>query len=194
MLFFYMENISKRNRIQLAAMQLFQEQGVDSTSVNEIVKRANVAKGTFYVYYKDKKELISQILTKKHGRMLNDLLNTSYEKAMKEGKHWMLALVEEMISFYENNPDILRMIQKNITNTLDTMEHRNQVLKEIERLQDILSILKKEHESTRQALNKFVLIMETTSFLCYNAIFYQQPDSLKEIKPLIMDTVEKLCK
>ena len=182
------------NRIQLAAMQLFQEQGVDSTSVNEIVKRANVAKGTFYVYYKDKKELISQILTKKHGRMLNDLLNTSYEKAMKEGKHWMLALVEEMISFYENNPDILRMIQKNITNTLDTMEHRNQVLKEIERLQDILSILKKEHESTRQALNKFVLIMETTSFLCYNAIFYQQPDSLKEIKPLIMDTVEKLCK
>lgn len=194
MLFFYMENISKRNRIQLAAMQLFQEQGVDSTSVNEIVKRANVAKGTFYVYYKDKKELISQILTKKHGRMLNDLLNTSYEKAMKEGKHWMLALVEEMISFYENNPDILRMIQKNITNTLDTMEHRDQVLKEIERLQDILSILKKEHESTRQALNKFVLIMETTSFLCYNAIFYQQPDSLKEIKPLIMDTVEKLCK
>ena len=194
MLFFYMENISKRNRIQLAAMQLFQEQGVDSTSVNEIVKRANVAKGTFYVYYKDKKELISQILTKKHGRMLNDLLNTSYEKAMKEGKHWMLALVEEMISFYENNPDILRMIQKNITNTLDTMEHRDQVLKEIERLQDILSILKKEHESTRQALNKFVLIMETTSFLCYNAIFYQQPDSLTEIKPLIMDTVEKLCK
>lgn len=189
-----MENISKRNRIQLAAMQLFQEQGVDSTSVNEIVKRANVAKGTFYVYYKDKKELISQILTKKHGSMLNDLLNTSYEKAMKEGKHWMLALVEEMISFYENNPDILRMIQKNITNTLDTMEHRDQVLKEIERLQDILSILKKEHESTRQALNKFVLIMETTSFLCYNAIFYQQPDSLKEIKPLIMDTVEKLCK
>ena len=189
-----MENISKRNRIQMAAMQLFQEQGVESTSVNEIVKKANVAKGTFYVYYKDKKELISQILTKKHGCLLNDLLNASYQQAIKEDKHWMLALVEEMIAFYENNPDILKMIQKNIANTLDTIEHRELVLKEIERLQDILSLLKKEHETTRQALNKFVLIMETTSFLCYNAIFYQQPDSLEEIKPLIMDTVEKLCK
>ena len=45
-----METCSKRNRIQLAAMQLFQEQGVETTSVNDIVKKANVAKGTFYVY------------------------------------------------------------------------------------------------------------------------------------------------
>lgn len=188
------ESVSKRSRIQDAAVALFHEQGVEATSVNEIVKRANVAKGTFYVYYKDKKELISQILTKKHGCMLNELLNTSYEKAKKLQKHWMLVLVEDMMSFYEHNPDLLRMIQKNIANTLDTIEHRNQVLEEIERLQDILSLLKKEHETSRQALNKFVLIMETTSFLCYNAIFYQQPDSLDQIKPLILDTVEKLCK
>ena len=69
------ESVSKRSRIQDAAVALFHEQGVEATSVNEIVRRANVAKGTFYVYYKDKKELISQILTKQHGCLMNDILN-----------------------------------------------------------------------------------------------------------------------
>lgn len=76
------ESVSKRSRIQDAAVALFHEQGVEATSVNEIVRRANVAKGTFYVYYKDKKELISQILTKQHGCLMNDILNHSYEAAL----------------------------------------------------------------------------------------------------------------
>ena len=59
-----MEELNKRSRIQNAAVALFSEQGVEATSVNDIVRRANVAKGTFYIYYKDKKELISQIHTR----------------------------------------------------------------------------------------------------------------------------------
>ena len=77
------ESVSKRSRIQDAAVALFHEQGVEATSVNEIVRRANVAKGTFYVYYKDKKELISQILTKQHGCLMNDILNHSYEHLLE---------------------------------------------------------------------------------------------------------------
>ena len=73
------KTIDKRMRIQEAAAILFREQGVETTSVNDIVKKANVAKGTFYVYYKDKQELISQILTKQHGMLINDILNHSYE-------------------------------------------------------------------------------------------------------------------
>ncbi|MCB6288875.1 TetR/AcrR family transcriptional regulator, partial [[Clostridium] scindens] len=78
----------KRSRIQDAAVALFHEQGVEATSVNEIVRRANVAKGTFYVYYKDKKELISQILTKQHGCLMNDILNHSYEAALANSTCW----------------------------------------------------------------------------------------------------------
>lgn len=189
-----MESYSKRNRIQLAAMQLFQEQGVEATSVNEIVKKANVAKGTFYVYYKDKKELISQILTKKHGCLMNELINTSYLRSIETNTHWMLAFVEECISYYESHPDILRMIQKNISNVMDTHEHRTLVLSEIEKLNELLALLKKENESSRQTLNRFLMILEMTGFLCFNAIFFEQPDTLEQMKPIFMDIVQKMCK
>lgn len=39
------KTIDKRMRIQEAAAILFREQGVETTSVNDIVKKANVAKG-----------------------------------------------------------------------------------------------------------------------------------------------------
>lgn len=189
-----METCSKRNRIQHAAMQLFQEQGVESTSVNEIVKKANVAKGTFYVYYKDKKELISQILTKKHGCLMNELINASYLHSKETGTHWILAFVEETTNYYESHPDVLRMIQKNISNVMDTHEHRTLVLDEIERLNELLELLKKENESRKEALNRFLMILEMTGFLCFHAIFFEQPDTLENIKPILMDIVENMCK
>ncbi|MFR5076850.1 MAG: TetR/AcrR family transcriptional regulator [[Clostridium] innocuum] len=114
------ESVSKRSRIQDAAVALFHEQGVEATSVNEIVRRANVAKGTFYVYYKDKKELISQILTKQHGCLMNDILNHSYEAALTNSTCWKRTFIDELITYYIQHPKLLRTIQKNIASILDT--------------------------------------------------------------------------
>ena len=44
----------KRQSLLAAAYGLFTEKGVAKTSVDEIVRRANVAKGTFYLYFQDK--------------------------------------------------------------------------------------------------------------------------------------------
>ena len=43
--------LEKRNRLENAAYQLFTTKGFQNTSVNDIVTLANVAKGTFYLYY-----------------------------------------------------------------------------------------------------------------------------------------------
>jgi AcrR family transcriptional regulator len=44
-----------------AALALFAERGIDATSVNEITAHANVANGTFYYHYKDKKEFVDAL-------------------------------------------------------------------------------------------------------------------------------------
>lgn len=187
-----MESVDKRSRIQHAAMQLFQEQGVEATSVNEIVKRANVAKGTFYVYYKDKKELISQILTKQHGCLLNDLLNRSYERSAKQKSSWKAAFVDEMITCYMEDPVLLRTIQKNITSILDTEEHRMLVFQQVERLQEFLDLVRRDHEDARTALNRFMLVLEIIGIVCYNAIYFQHPDNLDALLPELKHTMRNM--
>lgn len=188
-----MESIDKRYRIQNAAMQLFQEHGVDGTSVNEIVKKANVAKGTFYVYYKDKKELISQLLTKKHGCFMNEIMNSSYAHSIQEARRWTTTFVEDLITFYMEHPDVLHMIQRNIGVVMDTEAHRLLVLQEVQRLDDFLQLLAKEEETIQQALTKFLLIMEMTGFVCFNAMTYHLPDTMENVKPLLMNIVMKMC-
>jgi AcrR family transcriptional regulator len=47
----------RRKELMTAARRLFLEQGVDATSVEQITTRAQVAKGTFYLYFKSKEEI-----------------------------------------------------------------------------------------------------------------------------------------
>ena len=44
------------------SVQLFREKGYDQVSVDEIVKKAGVAKGTFYIYFKKKSDIILEML------------------------------------------------------------------------------------------------------------------------------------
>jgi Transcriptional regulator len=55
-------SIEKKQRIKDAAIKLMSEKGYHSTSSNEIAKEAGVSIGTFYSYYKDKKELYKELV------------------------------------------------------------------------------------------------------------------------------------
>ena len=48
-----------RERIVLAAVDLFTEQGYDATTVAQIAERAGITKSTFFRYFPDKRELLA---------------------------------------------------------------------------------------------------------------------------------------
>ena len=178
-----MEVLDKRQRIQDAASALFKTQGVEATSVNDIVKFANVAKGTFYVYYKDKNALVSQILTKQHGTLLNELLNCSYDIAQQEQMTWKNAFLEELITHHRNNPLLLKTIQRNMPFIFDTIDHRKRVFQEVERLDAFLATWRRHGESERCVVDRFMLVMEIVSVVCFNALTYDHPDILDILLP-----------
>lgn len=53
----------KKTEIIEASIELFAKKGFHTTSVQEIVNKANVAKGSFYTYFQSKNELIFSIYT-----------------------------------------------------------------------------------------------------------------------------------
>ena len=62
----------KKQSLLAAANDLFLEKGVAKTSIDDIVKRAQVAKGTFYLYFKDKGELQQALVLRISTRVLNE--------------------------------------------------------------------------------------------------------------------------
>lgn len=53
--------LDKRSRLLDAALDLFETRGFDGVSVPEIARRAGVATGTLYLYFKDKTALVNAL-------------------------------------------------------------------------------------------------------------------------------------
>jgi AcrR family transcriptional regulator len=60
-----------RERLVLAALDLFAEQGYDNTTVTQIAKRAGLTKTTFFRHFPDKREVLSAG-QEVHSRLLAD--------------------------------------------------------------------------------------------------------------------------
>ncbi len=55
------------NNIIEAAEQLFAEKSVSKVTINDIVQRTGIAKGTFYLYFESKEALVWDFMDKKFG-------------------------------------------------------------------------------------------------------------------------------
>src|SRR5690554_3572893 len=54
--------VQTRNKIYESAEQLFNQHGFENVNVNDIVKHADVAKGSFYVHFESKDALIETLI------------------------------------------------------------------------------------------------------------------------------------
>ena len=70
----------KRCDIALSAITLFCEKGIQQTSIDQIAKSAGVAKGTIYLYFKNKEEIVFtiwDILTQQHEEVFYKRINSN---------------------------------------------------------------------------------------------------------------------
>ena len=56
------EGEERRKEILLTARKLFVQKGYDQTSINDILKVVDIAKGTFYYYFSSKEEVLQVII------------------------------------------------------------------------------------------------------------------------------------
>lgn len=61
----------KQDALLNTAYQLFTEKGFQKTSISDIVNEAGVAKGTFYLYFKDKLDIRYKLIAKNLQKYLN---------------------------------------------------------------------------------------------------------------------------
>lgn len=102
----------KRERIEASAIREFRDYYFDASSVNRIVEEAGIAKGSFYQYFEDKKDLykhvMSIIIQKKMEYMTPTLMNPMGLD--------IFSLIREMyvsgLSFALKNPDLLEISNK----------------------------------------------------------------------------------
>ena len=65
-----------RARLTEAALRLMSERGINATSVSEIAAAAELANGTFYLYFRDKSEIVAVVCRAVTQAMHDDMSST----------------------------------------------------------------------------------------------------------------------
>lgn len=72
--------IIKKEELLAVALTLFRKNGVDNTTVSDIVKEAHVAQGTFYNYFQSKDDIFADTLEKATENTLEEIQKTVKRK------------------------------------------------------------------------------------------------------------------
>ena len=97
------EKERRRNAIIDAAEEVFFSKGVEDATMDEVAERAELSKGTLYLYFKNKNDLFHGII----ARALEILYNTFKTEIEKEEKgiDKIRAIGRAYYGFYKNRPD-----------------------------------------------------------------------------------------
>ncbi|MCP4675600.1 MAG: TetR/AcrR family transcriptional regulator [Deltaproteobacteria bacterium] len=102
-----------RAKIIEAGIRQFSEQGYHSTSSKKIAREAGIAVGSFYNYFKDKKQLLFEI-QRLHGAKVHEMLRGSLEEFYRstdmDGRTFVRRMVQQALKLHEYSPELHREI------------------------------------------------------------------------------------
>ena len=183
---------AKRQRLLDSAYELFLKKGAGETSIHEIAQNAQVAKGTFYLYFRNKEEVTQALMRRVSRRVLSQAW-----AALEENRQGSLAentifLVDWIIEYFKRDTLVLRLLERNFSWPV--------IQAEIDSGQDPLyqALMKDLEQSpvlqgrSRQEVYKYIFAyLEMVGSVCYSSIIQHTPGEIDEMKPVLYDIIRR---
>jgi len=147
---------AKKKRVINSAIALFAENGFNDTSVLEIARRAGVAEGTVYEYYKNKQNLLISIPNEKLGELYDHISGNTLENEIRE-------IISKLFRFYND--------EKNYTTILVLMLRTNKEFYRSEGIQIIEKIFKVIKDVIARGQTENIFKPDLDMDLCQDLLF-----------------------
>ena len=184
----------KENRLLDTAFKLFTEKSITDTSIQEIVDNANVAKGTFYIYFKDKYEIRDILISRKATKLFNEAVELLNKNYIQNFADQVIFVINYVIDELNKTPTLLKFISKNLSwGIYNQTVHKLCEDSESNPNGFYQLFLKsaKEYGLKNVEITLF-MIVELVSSTCYHSILYNEPLPIEEYKPYLYETIRKL--
>ena len=194
-----METTSKKqykmSSLLESAYELFTHKGVRETSIDDIVKRANVAKGTFYLYFKDKYDLLDRIVLRKSAAVMDQALAALDEETARRELAFedrVIFFIDYVIGYLKQNRQLLSILYKNLTDGLFVGPSGQEAAAGA--INRFTADFVARGATEAQARHTLYIILEMVGGVCYSTIIDQSPCSIEEISPTLYDMIRKLLR
>ena len=181
----------KENSLLKTAFEFFTTKGFSKTSITDIVSKAGVAKGTFYLYFKDKYDIRNKLISHKSSQLFKNAmadLGAELDKLSFEDK--IIKVIDNIINQLNANQSLLTFISKNLSwgvfkTAITTPVSEDDV--------DFSTIYEKLLSEAPQGIKDpeimLFMIIELVSSTCYSVILYKEPCSLEKLKPYLYKSI-----
>lgn len=185
----------KREDLLEAAYKLFTSKGIFDTSISDIVNGASMAKGTFYLYFKDKYDIRNDLITLKAGKLFQIARQKIQNKKYDSLEENVIQVVDIIIEELNADKTLLEFIAKNLHWGLF-----HKVLLEGE--SDVshsfydwyTELIQTSGRMFRNHELMIYMIVELVNSTCYNVILYEAPVKLAELKEELYKLIPVIIK
>lgn len=183
----------KENNLLQAAFNLFTKEDINNVSVNDIVKNAGVAKGTFYLYFKDKYQIRDVLIQKEAMRLFEEAHEQLEKNDIRNFEDSVIFLINQVLIRLESNPLILKFLERNLSWGVFHDQLKNAID------QDTFNLINEFNKNAKASGYEFenadvilYIIVELTGSTCYNSILHNQPLPIQEYKPILFDSIRAI--
>ncbi|MBO5057332.1 MAG: TetR/AcrR family transcriptional regulator [Lachnospiraceae bacterium] len=184
----------KREALLNTAFELFTTQGINKTTINNIVEAAGVAKGTFYLYFKDKYDIRNKLIAHKASHIFSIADEALSQTGLTELDDRIIFLVDNIIEQFNADKSLLNFISKNLSWGI----FKNELISSSDNYDvnfyNIYTILENSPRAFKNPEVLLFMIVELVSSTCYSSILYGEPVCIEELKPYLFDAIRQLIK
>lgn len=183
----------KEKKILDSSLKLFMKKGFKDTSVQDIVSDAGIAKGTFYLYFKDKYAVQDYLIAKKSHQLLTKAVAYVEKQNIKRFDDRFIAVIDYIIDELNKNKLLLKMITKNLSYGLyndkiaSFLDDSSMGIKEL-----FENGLKESNIKMKNPEVTLFLIMELCSSAIFSSIISKKPVPIEELKPYLYDAIRRM--
>lgn len=179
----------KKETLFNSAYELFTTKGINSTAISDIVEKAGVAKGTFYLYFKDKYDIKNKLIAHKTHELFREAKSALDAEHVQGLEEQLIFIIDHIIDTLVENKPLLNFISKNLVmgalrSALLTGESTDNDFYEI--FLRMIADDKYEYEHVDVMLFTIVELAGSTG---YNSILYQEPLPIEQYKPFLYRSV-----
>lgn len=183
----------KISNLLSSAFKLFIENGFDNTSIDEITKKSKVAKGTFYLYFKDKIDIRNKIIIEKSSELIEKAYEHIQANSYENREDKIIAFCDYIIDYLSRDKALLSLIHKNISTSLykEVIEKD----KEDNIIVKVLDEFQKEFRDIftgEEFLINLFIILEMLGSVIYSSIIHKEPVEIEVIKPYLYKNIRKI--
>jgi AcrR family transcriptional regulator len=172
------------------SFELFTSKGLNKTSISDIVERAGVAKGTFYLYFKDKYDIRNRLISHKSSQLFMQAYDALEKAKIEAFDDRIIFIIEYVLDELSRNKGLLAFIYKDLSWAVFKRALTNPVGEEDidfgEVYQQMIDDAGVDIEEPEVML---FLIIELVGSTGYSSIMYNDPVSLEDLKPHLEEAV-----